>query len=59
MLNNKLPTNKGECINPIEEILLLGDDLAIRSTPTIVLPSGKKIPGAIPLAEMREYLNDE
>ena len=56
MLNNKMVKNNGDCKTPIEDILLLGRNLSITSTPTIILSSGKKIPGAIPLKEMREYL---
>jgi thiol:disulfide interchange protein DsbC len=56
MLKNIMANNKGNCKTPIEEILALGIDLGIRSTPTIIFSSGKKIPGAIPLKEIEKHI---
>jgi len=56
MLKNIMADNKGDCKTPIEDILVLGRDLGIRSTPTIIFSSGKKVPGAIPLKEIEKHI---
>ena len=56
MLKNKMANNKGDCRTPISDILILGRDLGISSTPTIIFSSGKKIPGAIPLKEIEKHI---
>ncbi|MDG2253017.1 MAG: DsbC family protein [Methylophilaceae bacterium] len=56
MLKNKMVNNKGDCKTPISDILMLGRDLGISSTPTIIFSSGKKIPGAIPLKEIEKHI---
>ena len=56
MLRNIMANNKGNCKTPIEDILVLGRDLGISSTPTIIFSSGKKIPGAIPLKEIEKHI---
>ena len=55
-LKNKVADNKGDCNTPISDILILGRDLGISSTPTIIFSSGKKIPGAIPLKEIEKHI---
>ena len=54
--NDNLPENSGDCKTPINKILKLGKDLGISSTPTIILPNGKRVPGAIPYKQLEEYL---
>ena len=56
ILEDKLPNNLGDCKTPISKIIKLGKDLGISSTPTIILPSGKRVPGAIPYQRLEEYL---
>ena len=56
MLKNKMANNKGDCKTPIQDILELGKELDINSTPTIIFSSGKKIPGAIPLKEIEIHI---
>jgi len=56
MLKNKMANNKGDCKTPIQDILKLGKELGISSTPTIIFSSGKKIPGAIPLKELEKHI---
>jgi thiol:disulfide interchange protein DsbC len=53
---DKLPKNSGTCKTPINKIVKLGKDLGISSTPTIILQSGKRIPGAIPHKQLEGYL---
>ena len=56
MLRNIMANNNGNCKTPIEDILVLGRELGISSTPTIIFSSGKKIPGAIPLKEIEKHI---
>ncbi len=56
MLKNKMANNKGDCKTPIQDILKLGKELGISSTPTIIFSSGKKIPGAISLKEIEKHI---
>ena len=57
ILNDKLPKNLGDCKTPINKIVKLGKELGISSTPTIILPNGKRVPGAIPYKQLEEYLH--
>ena len=56
IFKDKLPKNPGDCETPINKIVKLGKDLGITSTPTIILPNGKRVPGAIPYKQLEEYL---
>ena len=56
IFKDKLPKNSGDCKTPINQILKLGKDLGISSTPTIILTNGKRVPGAIPYKQLEEYL---
>ena len=56
IFNDKLPKNLGDCKTPINKIVKLGKELGISSTPTIILPNGKRVPGAIPYKQLEEYL---
>lgn len=47
------------CANPIERNVALAKRLNINGTPTLVLPSGRVIPGAIPLASLQPLLDAE
>ena len=57
MVSNKLPKNKGDCYTPIKETISLAKSLGISSTPTIILESGKRLPGAISAEELEKYLS--
>jgi thiol:disulfide interchange protein DsbC len=52
MLNKKVPEGKGDCTNPIEANLELGQKLGIQGTPAIILTDGRRIPGFLPAAEL-------
>ena len=56
IFKDKLPKNPGDCETPINKIVKLGKDLGISSTPTIILPNGKRVAGAIPYKQLEEYL---
>ena len=58
MLNNK-EAGKADCVNPIDRNVALAQRLGINGTPTLILPSGRVIPGAIPLASLTGMLDSE
>lgn len=45
MLKGKLPEGKGDCDNPVDENLVLGNKLRIDGTPAMIFPNGKRVPG--------------
>ncbi len=45
MLKGEMPTSKGDCPNPVDETVELGNKLKVRGTPTIILENGQRIPG--------------
>ena len=55
MVNNSVPA-PGTCDAPIEKVLALAQKYNIRGTPTIILPNGERIPGAIPVAQLEQKL---
>ncbi len=55
MVNGTAPA-AGTCDAPIEKVLALAQKYNIRGTPTIFLPSGERIPGAIPIAQLEQKL---
>ena len=56
MLNNKMVENDGNCKTPITETLALGRSLGITATPTIILSTGKRVPGALSFEELDKFL---
>jgi thiol:disulfide interchange protein DsbC len=44
------------CTAPVNELLALGKDLGINGTPTIFLPSGKRVSGHVPTIKIEELL---
>ena len=57
MVLGELTENKDDCENPINDTISLARDLGITSTPTIILPSGKQLPGALPAEDLEKYLD--
>ena len=55
MVNGTAPA-AGTCDAPIEKVLALAQKYNIRGTPTIILPNGERIPGAIPVAQLEQKL---
>lgn len=47
MLKGKIPEGKGDCDNPVDENLALGNKLRIDGTPAMLFPNGKRIPGYV------------
>ncbi|HEX8979911.1 MAG TPA: DsbC family protein [Parasulfuritortus sp.] len=57
MLRGKLADNKGDCPNPIDANLALGQKLNVQGTPNIVLPNGQRIPGLVPADRLAKMLD--
>ncbi len=47
------------CDNPVKAHMAAADQVGVRGTPTIVLPNGKVLPGYVPAAKLKEYLDQE
>ncbi len=56
MVNGTPPVAAGTCETPTEKVLALAQKYGIRGTPTIFLPNGERIPGAIPVAQLEQRL---
>ena len=52
------PTAPGTCDTPIESVQAIAQRLRVQATPTIFLTNGRRIPGAIPLAQLESALAD-
>ncbi|SFN52792.1 thiol:disulfide interchange protein DsbC [Formivibrio citricus] len=57
-LNGKLPEGKGDCENPVEKNIQLGEKLGINGTPGLVFSSGRLVPGAIPGEQIESLLGE-
>ncbi|HVE50993.1 MAG TPA: DsbC family protein [Casimicrobiaceae bacterium] len=51
-----LPSNSGDCDNPVAATQALGNRLRIRATPTLVFADGTLVPGALPAAGIESEL---
>lgn len=58
MLNGNPPKMAGTCDTPIEKILAFGRRKGITGTPTLFLPDGQRVRGAVPLAQLKKLLDD-
>ncbi len=56
-LKDMLPSGKGICEAPTEQILALGSKLGIISTPTLIFSDGRRMLGAQPYKEIEKVLN--
>lgn len=45
-----------DCKHPLQQILALGQKLDVTGTPTLIFPSGKRAPGAVPLERIEQML---
>ncbi|MBL8382868.1 MAG: DsbC family protein [Burkholderiales bacterium] len=52
MLKGQPPSAQGTCDNPIEALQALGKRMRVNATPTIFLANGRRVPGAISLAQL-------
>lgn len=51
-----LPSNSGDCDNPIAATQTLGQKLRVTATPTLVFADGTIVPGAIPVQSLESEL---
>jgi thiol:disulfide interchange protein DsbC len=52
MVKGQPPTAQGSCDTPIDSLQLLGQRMRVNATPTLFLANGRRIPGAISLAQL-------
>ena len=58
VLRKKFDANqKGDCANPIDATVALGQKLGVRATPSFFLADGRMIAGAIPKEQLEARLN--
>jgi thiol:disulfide interchange protein DsbC len=51
-----LPKNDGQCDNPVESTIALGNKLNISGTPTIFFANGVRVPGMVPAPQLERLL---
>ncbi|MGH8694455.1 MAG: DsbC family protein [Burkholderiales bacterium] len=56
MLNGVVPKAAGTCANPVDKLVEFGKSKRITGTPTIFFADGKRVPGAIPVAQIEDIL---
>ncbi len=56
MLKAEMPKSKGDCPNPIDETVELGNKLKVNGTPTIILENGQRIPGLLSSEKLEQLL---
>jgi thiol:disulfide interchange protein DsbC len=58
MVKGQPPSSPGTCDNPIESVQALGQKMRVNATPTIFLANGRRIPGAISLAQLETAVTE-
>ena len=56
MIKGQPPTAAGTCETPIEAVQAIGQRMRVNATPTIFLSNGRRIPGAISLAQLESAI---
>lgn len=56
MLDGKPPSGDGQCDNPVDEIVALGNSLGINATPTMIFADGKRVSGSQSAAQIEAWL---
>jgi len=56
-IQHKRPAAAADCDNPVEKNLELGRSLRVTSTPTLILATGERIAGGLPLADLQDLLD--
>jgi thiol:disulfide interchange protein DsbC len=57
MLRKVAPKADAGCANPVDKIVEYGRKKGINATPTLIMPSGERVPGAISAAQIEEHLS--
>lgn len=55
-VSGAVPENSGDCDNPVAATAVLGQQLRVTATPTLVFADGSVIPGALPAASLEGEL---
>ena len=58
MVKGQPPSAAGTCETPIESVQALGQRMRVNATPTIFLANGRRIPGAISLAQLESAITE-
>ena len=56
MIRGQPPTAAGTCETPIDAVQAIGQRMRVNATPTIFLSNGRRIPGAISLAQLESAI---
>jgi len=56
MLRGKTPAS-AQCAAPMDKLIAVGQRLMVRGTPTIIFADGRRVSGALPLEQLRDYLD--
>ncbi len=56
MLRGERPKASGECANPVDEIIALGNKLRVSGTPTLIFENGQRVPGYVPADKLDQLL---
>ncbi len=59
LLKNIAPKNGGDCKNPIEANITLGNKLHITGTPTLIFANGERVPGMVPAEKLEQLLAEK
>lgn len=58
MLNGVEPKSGTTCEAPLEKIAELGRKLKVNGTPALIFTDGRRVPGAVPVAQIEKFLNE-
>jgi thiol:disulfide interchange protein DsbC len=56
MLRGQKPKSNGDCANPVDEVVALGNKLRVTGTPTIIFENGQRVPGFVPGDKLDQML---
>jgi thiol:disulfide interchange protein DsbC len=56
MLRGEKPDAKGDCANPVDEVIRLGNKLRVSGTPTLIFENGQRVPGYAPADKLEQLL---
>lgn len=56
MLKGEKPAAKGDCPNPVDEVIRLGNTLRVTGTPTLIFENGQRVPGYVPADKLEQLL---
>lgn len=56
MLRGEEPKSKGDCPNPVDETVALGNKLRVSGTPTLIFENGQRVPGLVPADKLDQML---